>query len=376
MTADVTINRARLAQLLRKMINIYSPSGKEGDLVDFLEGWMKRRGLPVMRQKVDEDRDNLIIEPDDTDPSLVFVGHLDTVEAFDLDRYSYERDGDSVWGLGSADMKGGCAAMIEAFVSLWEQGLDDLPVALALVVGEEDTGDGARRLVREYQFSHAIVGEPTGLAPCLSHHGYLEIHLTTEGTRMHASMAPHAKRAVDGMLHLLLAFTAHLEKQLPEVIYNIRNLSSSDVGFATADRCDAYLDLHLPPRSPLGELTQSFEDMVRAEQERRGLPRTTIQFLTIDAGYELPARGGLTETLRSIYASRGREFAPSSFRSHSDANQLWNAGIRPVVLGPGDLSLAHTSEEAVSFNEVAEAAEIYATLAAAMEPNSTISTNA
>ena len=360
---EVPINRARLAQLLRKMINIYSPSGKEGDLIDFLEGWMKRRGLPVMRQKVDEDRDNLIIEPDDTEPTLVFVGHLDTVEAFDLDRYSYERDGDTVWGLGAADMKGGCAAMIEAFVSLWEQGHRDLPVALALVVGEEDTGDGARRLVREYQFSHAIVGEPTGLAPCLSHHGYVEIQLVTEGTRMHASMAPRAKRAVDGMLHLLLAFASHLEVHHPEVIYNIRNLSSSDVGFATADRCEAYLDLHLPPRSPIGELTQSLEDLVREEQERRELPKATLQLLTIDAGYELPERSGLAQTLRELYKERGRSFDPVSFRSHSDANQLWNAGIRPVVLGPGDLSLAHTSEEAVSFQEVAEAAEIYANLA-------------
>jgi acetylornithine deacetylase len=125
----IPIERTRLAHLLRKMINIYSPSGKEGDLVDFLEGWMKRRGLPVMRQKVDAARDNLIIEPDDAEPELVFVGHLDTVEAFDLDRYSYERDGDLVYGLGAADMKGGCAAMIEAFVSLWEQGHRDLAVA-------------------------------------------------------------------------------------------------------------------------------------------------------------------------------------------------------------------------------------------------------
>ncbi|MFH1531015.1 MAG: M20/M25/M40 family metallo-hydrolase [Pseudomonadota bacterium] len=360
---EISINRARLAQLLRKMVNIYSPSGKEGDLVDFLEGWMKRRGLPVMRQKVDEDRDNLIIEPDDTDPTLVFVGHLDTVEAFDLDRYSYERDGDIISGLGTADMKGGCAAMIEAFVSLWEQGQRDLPVALALVVGEEDTGDGAQRLVREYQFSNAIVGEPTGLQPCLAHHGYLEIHLVTEGTRMHASMAPRAKRAVDGMLHLLLAFIARIEEDHPEVIYNIRNLSSTDVGFATADRCEAFLDLHLPPRSPLGEITQSFEDLVRREQEQRDLPNATIKFLTIDAGYELPVRGGLAQTLRDLYQERGRVFEPGSFRSHSDANQLWNAGIRPVVLGPGDLSVAHTSEESVSFQEVAAAAEIYANLA-------------
>ena len=360
----ITINRARLAQLLRKMINIYSPSGKEGDLVDFLEGWMKRHGLPVMRQKVDADRDNLVVEPDVVEPELVFVGHVDTVFGVDLENYSYERDGDRVSGLGAADMKGGCAAMIEAFISLWEQGHRDLPVALALVVGEEETGDGARRLVREYQFSTAIVGEPTSLQPCLSHYGYVEVQLVTEGTRMHASMAPRATRAVDGMLHLLLAFTGHLEAEHPDVVFNIRNLSSSDVGFSVSNRCEAWLDLHLPPRSPLGEITQSLEDLVYKEEQARDLPPTTIQFHTIDAGYELPDRGDLVTALKALYADRGREYLPGAFHSHSDANTLWNAGVRPVVLGPGALEQAHAPDESISFQEVIDAAELYAAVAA------------
>jgi acetylornithine deacetylase len=178
----LTTNGRRLQQLLRKMVNIYSPPGKENDLVDFLYSYLKRHGLPVVRQTVDEDRHNLIVEPDDVEAELVLLGHLDTVEAYDLESYEFSLEGDTASGLGTADMKGGCAAMIEAFLTLWENGHTNRPVALALVVGEEDYGDGAQRLVREYDFSAAIVGEPTDLLPCLSHYGYLEIQLTTQGT--------------------------------------------------------------------------------------------------------------------------------------------------------------------------------------------------
>lgn len=109
------INARRLQQLLRKMVNIYSPPGKENDLVDFLYSYLKRHGLPVVRQTVDEDRHNLIVEPDDVEAELVMVGHVDTVEAYDLESYEFGLDGDLATGLGTADMKGGCAAMIELF---------------------------------------------------------------------------------------------------------------------------------------------------------------------------------------------------------------------------------------------------------------------
>ena len=62
-------------------------------------------------------------------------------------------------------------------------------MALALVVGEEEDGDGAVALGREFHFPWAIVGEPTNLQPCLSHYGYLEVQITTRGRRMHASLA-------------------------------------------------------------------------------------------------------------------------------------------------------------------------------------------
>ncbi|MBR9982520.1 MAG: M20 family peptidase, partial [Desulfatitalea sp.] len=122
MTATPTprINARRLQQLLRKMVNIYSPTGKEEDLVDFVYNYIKRHGLPVVRQMVSDGRHNLIVEPDDVEAQLLLIGHLDTTEAYDLDTSEFSQDGDEVFGLGSADMKSGCAAMVETFLTLWE----------------------------------------------------------------------------------------------------------------------------------------------------------------------------------------------------------------------------------------------------------------
>jgi hypothetical protein len=49
--------------------------------------------------------------PPEIDIQLAFIGHLDTVAAYDLDHYGYQENGDQVTGLGTADMKSGCAAM-------------------------------------------------------------------------------------------------------------------------------------------------------------------------------------------------------------------------------------------------------------------------
>ncbi|MFO7644955.1 MAG: M20/M25/M40 family metallo-hydrolase [Desulfosarcina sp.] len=355
----LTTNGRRLQQLLRKMVNIYSPPGKENDLVDFLYSYLKRHGLPVVRQTVDEDRHNLIVEPDDVEAELVLVGHLDTVEAYDLESYEFSLEGDTASGLGTADMKGGCAAMIEAFLTLWENGHTNRPVALALVVGEEDYGDGAQRLVREYDFSAAIVGEPTDLLPCLSHYGYLEIQLTTQGRRVHASLAPQANNAATDMLRLLLAYIGYFDRELANGVYNLRDLTSARSGFAVPDSCEAWIDLHLPALTNMGQLTFALEELHTDYLRANAQGEAALHFNTIHAGYELAQKGPLVELLKTVYERHALTFSPASFPSHSDAATLWAAGIKPILLGPGRLEKAHTAEESVPLSQVNLASQIY-----------------
>ena len=80
---------------------------------------------------------------------------------------------------------------------------------------------------------------------------------------------------------------------------------------------------------------------------------------TIDNGYDLPPRGLVVEVLKNVYEDRSILWKPGSFRSHSDANKLWAAGIKTILLGPGRLEMAHTPEESISLDEVIAASQIY-----------------
>jgi len=356
--SSLAIKPQRLRQLLHRLIDIYSPSGKERDILAFLQGYLKRHGIPILRQPVDDYRYNLLVVPPETDAKVALIGHLDTIGAYDLDHYGYGEQGDRVIGLGAADMKGGCAAMVEAYLTLWEHG-SKLPVALAFVVGEEEEGDGARQLVKDFHFPWAIVGEPTDLIPCLGSYGYLEVQICTTGRRMHPSVVNMRRNPIESMLRLILHITRYMERERSEAVYNIRDLFSSQVGFAVPDRCEAWLDVHLPPAAPMGEIILELEEIfTRERKEDPGLD-ATLRFTTIDAGYELPPKGPVVEALMAVYAKRSLPWEPKDFRSHSDANQLWEAGVLPFLLGPGRLQDAHAPDESVSFQQVCLASELY-----------------
>jgi len=349
MHSEYIINDARLGSLLRDMVDIYSPSWKEEELTDFLYSYLSRAGIHPVRQSVDETRANLLILPEKGAADVFFIGHIDTVPAFDYERFKSDQQDDRISGLGAADMKGGCAAMIEAFCTFAENDGPRFPAALALVVGEEEGGDGILAFLKDFSPSWAIVGEPTNLVPCLGHFGYLELLLKTSGRRVHASLAGPEENAVRTMLELLLKLTQHLNEARGDVVYNIRDVSSSQAGFAVPDLCEASVDLHVPPHFHIGELAVELEEIAEGASS----------LSTIHSGYLLPDKGMVPDILKDSFTRGNLPWNPGLFRSDSDANLLWQEGVKPVILGPGELEKAHTQEECISFSQVVAASRIY-----------------
>lgn len=355
----LSIQPKRLKDLLSSLLDIYSPSGKEEEILQFLETYLKAHGVSAIRQNVDEGRYNLVVMPPETDVSLALIAHVDTVPAYDYDRFGCEEQGDLILGLGAADMKSGCAAMIEAYLTLVENVSASPLVALVLVVGEEEDGDGSRKLVRDYHFPWALIGEPTNLRPCLGHYGYLELEITTWGKRMHASLARQGENPIENMLRFLLRLTRYIETDRPEIVYNIRDLSSSQTGFTVPDRCNAWVDLHLPPTAPTGEITVEIDELLVMERREHPDFKGSLRFTNIHPGYELPEKGTIVEALIEVYLRSSILWEPEDFRSHSDANLLWAAGVKPILMGPGHLEKAHAPDESVSFKQVREASQLY-----------------
>ncbi|MBU0996264.1 MAG: M20/M25/M40 family metallo-hydrolase [Proteobacteria bacterium] len=353
------INKNRLNKLLTSLIDIYSPTGKEVEALKYIETYLKRAGFVLERQEVDEDRYNLIVHSDLESPKCVFIGHIDTVFAYDYDHYEHQIEGDEIFGLGSSDMKSGCAAMIEAFVSLKESGVDHIPASLAIVVGEEETNDGAIMFSKDHHFPWAIIGEPTDLVPCLSHYSYLETKFTTSGKQKHASVADRGDNPVKAMLSLLTDVIEFLNSNRKEVVYNIRDVNSAHCGFAVPKSCDAFLDLHFHPDLAAEIVTAELEEVYSQFKQKHSSVNGEMAFLTIHSGYQLPDKGILPEILKHIYQAQALPWKPGAFPSHSDANFLWASGIKTILLGPGTIDKAHTEDESVFFSQVCGAAEIY-----------------
>jgi acetylornithine deacetylase len=198
------------------------------------------------------------------------------------------------------------------------------------------------------------VGEPTGLALCTRHFGYLEVALSARGRRAHASIPEHGENAAEAVLAALNALLRHRQAPPEQVVLSVRHFETTNPGFAVPERAAAWVDVHLPP----GRSAAAIADLLRRSVEEAGGGAVAVDFPTSQDGFSVEEGEPLVRAYRSL--GRG---ATDAFRSHSDAGLFHSAGVPTVLLGPGRLEYAHTEEERVDFAEVAEAAELYLALA-------------
>jgi len=364
------INPGRLRKTLLDLLDIYSPSGKEEDIQLYLEELLTRAGFDVERQVVEHERYNLRVTMGAAEPQLYLVGHVDTVPAWDLEEFGPHEEDGIIRGLGSADMKGGCAAMVEAWLALAGalQPAQRPSVGLLLVVGEEENGDGSALFLDNFRPPWVVIGEPTGLTACFAHYGYLEAGFVTLGRRSHSSLPELGHNAVESMLRVLLHLGKDtlFDRDKSEIVYSIREMSSSRAGFVVPDRCEAWIDLHLPPDMDPAVLQQSIRRIIAdAERAVSGLD-LDVSFDFSSRGYDLGTDCRPAQLLQGIYRQLEQPFRLDAFRSHSDGNLFFAAGTKPLILGPGSLETAHTPDERVVLDEITTAARIYAALCLGM----------
>ncbi|MFB6170331.1 MAG: ArgE/DapE family deacylase [Haloarculaceae archaeon] len=137
-------------------------------------------------------------------PHLTLSGHIDVVDVtedeWERDPWTLTREGDAVYGRGSADMKGGVAAFVTAVRALRSEGVDlagDL--TLLSTIEEEDGGVGGTlsALERGYRPDAAVVAEPydvpnVGTASA----GVMYFRVTVPGESAHAAWGHEGVNAI------------------------------------------------------------------------------------------------------------------------------------------------------------------------------------
>lgn len=153
---------------LEEMIKIRSVVGEEDELASYLQGQLDSLGLRTELHMVEPRRPNVYgrLEGEDKGKRLNFNGHMDTVPVvmgWDTDPFTPVKKDGKIFGLGSCDMKGGIACilnMIRAFVESGHRFNGEL--SFSGVIDEEAYGEGAKAMLKtDYGKVDAIVlGEP------------------------------------------------------------------------------------------------------------------------------------------------------------------------------------------------------------------------
>lgn len=328
--------------LARELVGIESVTGREGTVVMHVKERLDDQGWKTLLQPVPHGdgsvkapRANLLAVDDDSrPPRLVLTTHLDTVPPFIAPR----EDDTTLFGRGTCDAKGIFAAQWLAIQELRRRGHTGL--ALLGVVGEETDSLGAKMAKDILPRADWIVdGEPTGLVMTSAAKGILGMGLRVQGVAAHSAY-PHLGRSATHAL--IRALDRVLGAELPhETAFGP---TTANVGFIKGG---------VAPNVIAPEATADL--LVRLGAASATVRRTIDALLGPDVEVTI---NNLSEPLR-IYAPEGYPSAPVSFGS--DVPYLSSLGTT-LLVGPGSIHDAHTKDEKIGKDELAQAVSFYVDL--------------
>ena len=142
------------------------------------------------------------------------AGHLDTVPA--NGNATPRLVGDTLWGLGSADMKGGLAVMLELAMALAEPAVDVTYVFYAgEEVGREHNGllTIAAAAPELLHGDVAVLGEPTNAQVEAGCQGVLKLEVEVGGARAHAARPWMGTNAIHRLAPILTRVDGYQARQ-------------------------------------------------------------------------------------------------------------------------------------------------------------------
>jgi acetylornithine deacetylase/succinyl-diaminopimelate desuccinylase family protein len=362
-------------QLLRELIAEPSenPPGNEGACARLLASFLKQRGVACHFAEVASRRPNLYATVGGPGPTLVLCGHLDTVPAGDgwtFDPFVATVADGRVYGRGACDMKAGLAAMAAALVAVRRSGIE-LRGGLALhaVVDEEVSSAGARRAAPEQPGDWVIVTEPSGGQVLARGNGQLNFEIVFHGKAVHSSHPEDGRNAIHDaacLVRLVEEETRRLAAaRLPGIgpaTYSVGLIEGGRGGSTVADRCELTLDRRVLPSENLDAAEEDVRGLLgRLEIERPGLCWEMSRTVSFP-----PLRGTNNESLEEILSGalsdlgRGGVGERRGMRFATDAAWYEAAGCPAVVFGPGDVSVAHQSDEYVPIEDLKTASRALA----------------
>ena len=325
-------------------------------LIELLANWLSDLGfkteiLPVegARQKY-----NLLATYGDGEGGLLLAGHTDTVP-FDEGRWTFDpftltEQAGKLYGLGTADMKGFFAFVVDV-VSRLDLSQTRKPIRILATADEETTMLGARTFAQHSQIRPdcAIIGEPTSLVPIRAHKGHMGEAIRITGKSGHSSDPDRGINAIE----LMHEATGHLLKmrdelktryrndffKVPYPTMNLGNIHGGDAINRICACCELQLDMRPLPHlavedlhdlllSHLAPMLEKYGDLVEIRNLHGGIP-----------GYECEHSAQIVQVVEKLLG------VPCESANYCTEAPYIQQLCPTLVLGPGSIEQAHQVDE-------------------------------
>jgi succinyl-diaminopimelate desuccinylase len=363
-----------VVELAQRLVRCSTVGGEnERTVLEDLAGLLADAGFTCRFDAYDAGRPQRVsliarLCPEDEAPSLYLGGHIDTVPfgdaAWKRDPLGADIEDGRLYGRGACDMKGGVAALVCAAVdfALERKAAAGRDLVVHVYGGEEGGCLGSRNAAKLGELfgkpGAGLVAEPSSLLPLAGHKGALWLTLRTLGRTAHASMPDRGDNALLKMLPVA-ARLAELRvdashELLGRATATLTTLHAGLNSNSIPDKAVLTLDMRTVPGQNHAEWKRRIRETAGPDVEMDVLQDTPAVWTDPD----LPWCARVRDMAGAITgAPPGVRCAP--FFTDAGSVRAVFPELPILILGPGDPSLAHATDECCPVEQIRMDRQLY-----------------
>ena len=282
------IKRDDAINLISDLIRIESantwliPEGSgEREVQLYIQNWLREIGIDSEFETIDEGHENLVgtLRGTGGGRAVTLYAHADTVgfELWKDKAFVPEMKGDRLYGLGSCDDKGHCAAIMMTLAELQNRGIQ-LPgdVNFIFAADEEGTTCGTIDYVSRHEPTAALVLEAAPLNTInTTHQGFGWIEIITEGKAGHGSAGGVATDAIYHMAEVIVRmqrnqrenFAPNADPMNGETVYHTSTISGGTDFASYPEECRLRIEIGTQVGEVLADRVKEIRDIFEEIRE-------------------------------------------------------------------------------------------------------------
>jgi acetylornithine deacetylase/succinyl-diaminopimelate desuccinylase-like protein len=365
----------RLRDLTLELVEVESPTGDTAEVARLYARRLEEIGMEVEVQDDVFPATPIVVgrlrgaEPG---PTIVLNGHLDTVP---IPHEPPRLQDGAVYGRGSADMKGACAAALEAVRVLAEQPFKGEVVVVAIGLHEAPGGRGEdlrHLLASGFTADMAVVCELSGHGQvAVAHMGQAtaEITVSRPGMPTHELQTPKgtphplvaAARVVDALVARTEELAADEHPWVGAETYFVGELHGGDFYNRFPTTCRIVGTRRWVPGTTLAAVEAEYRELLARVAAETGCA-IDLDLKLVRGAYEIDESHPLLHALEDAYrAVTGAALERVGMKVVADGALFAEFGIPTVYHGPVG-SGAHADVEYMPVDELVRAARVYVEL--------------